>query len=95
MTSAHDVLSTSGLNNTCILITSHPIRTGKYYSPKIPFFTGTKSKSTHERQTAAATTCSETVERAPQTIQHGEDDDMERKVRASERVCNCCMGMVV
>jgi len=63
--------------------------------PKIPFFTGTKSKSTHERQTAAATTCSETVEIAPQTIQHGEDDDMERKVRASERVCNCYMGMVV
>ena len=32
MTSAHDVLITSGLNNTCILITSGAIRAGKYYS---------------------------------------------------------------
>ena len=31
MTSAHDVLITSGLDNTCILITSLAIRTGKYY----------------------------------------------------------------
>lgn len=59
--------------------------------PKIPFFTGDKSKST-QRQTAAATTCSETVETAPQTIQHGKDDDMQRKVQASERVYNYLRG---
>ena len=61
--------------------------------PKIPFFTGKKSKSTL-RETGATATCSGSVEAVPQTVEHVEYD-MEKKVRVYANMSNSASVMIV
>ena len=60
--------------------------------PKIPFFTGKKSKSAL-RETGNAT-CSGSVEGVPQTVEHVEYD-MEKKVRGYANMSNSARVMIV